>query len=141
MRAAAIAEPKAEKVEGPIVLDGQVLHSIEPARLDIIRSMEADGWVEEQLTRMLKPVEKCWQPADMLPDGADPDFLDKARRPLPCATERRPLRPRQLVLRGDCVSAVPVARADVHCCWTLRDAEVEADPGRTALPVHRVKCA
>jgi acyl-[acyl-carrier-protein] desaturase len=32
-----------------------------------------------QVTPLLKPVEKCWQPADLLPESSDPDFLDKVR--------------------------------------------------------------
>lgn len=74
----AVASPEiVQPKEGPIILDGQVLHSIEPHRLEIVQSMEKDGWVERELTKMLKPVEKSWQPADYLPDGADPDFIDK----------------------------------------------------------------
>lgn len=34
---------------GPIIVNGQVLHSIEPHRLDIINSMEKDGWVEREV--------------------------------------------------------------------------------------------
>ncbi len=30
-----------------------------------------------QVLPVLKPVDKCWQPADFLPDSSDPDFLDK----------------------------------------------------------------
>lgn len=73
----AVAAPDTKPAEGPIILDGLVLHSIEPHRLDIVRSMEHDGWVENNLSKMLKPVEKSWQPADYLPDAADPDFIDK----------------------------------------------------------------
>lgn len=75
--AAAPAAPESPAKEGPIILDGQVLHSIEPHRLDIIKSMEQDGWVEKELTKMLKPVEKSWQPADYLPDPASDTFLDE----------------------------------------------------------------
>ncbi len=32
-----------------------------------------------QVVPLLKPVEKCWQPADFLPPSEDPDFLDKVR--------------------------------------------------------------
>jgi acyl-[acyl-carrier-protein] desaturase len=67
-------------------LDGQVLHSITPQRLEIVKSMEQDGWVERELTKMLKPVEKSWQPADYLPDGANPDFIDQVWRPRFSAT-------------------------------------------------------
>lgn len=73
--AAAAAEAPAK--EGPIILDGQVLHSIEPHRLDIVNSMEKDGWVERELMKMLKPVESSWQPADHLPDPASDTFLDE----------------------------------------------------------------
>ncbi len=31
---------------------------------------------------LLKPVDKCWQPADFLPASEDPDFLDKVSLPL-----------------------------------------------------------
>lgn len=30
-----------------------------------------------QVMPLLKPVDKCWQPADFLPASEDPDFLDK----------------------------------------------------------------
>jgi acyl-[acyl-carrier-protein] desaturase len=42
-----------------------------------------------QVMPLLKPVDKCWQPADYLPASEDPDFLDKvgtrqqAGRPVP----------------------------------------------------------
>lgn len=77
--AAAAAEAPAK--EGPIILDGQVLHSIEPHRLDVINSMEKDGWVERTLMKMLKPVESSWQPADHLPDPASDTFLDEVHAP------------------------------------------------------------
>eukprot|EP00892_Ulva_mutabilis_P009159 jgi/Ulvmu1/6615/UM003_0252.1 len=73
----AAAAAEAPATEGPIILDGQVLHSIEPHRLDIIHSMEKDGWVDRELSKMLKPVENSWQPADYLPDPASDTFLDE----------------------------------------------------------------
>ena len=36
----------------------------------------------QQVQPLLKPVDKCWQPADFLPDSSDPDFMDKVRRRL-----------------------------------------------------------
>lgn len=71
------AQPSTSNGSGPVIINGQILHSIEPARLDVINSLEREGWVERELMKMLKPVQKSWQPADYLPDGADPDFLDK----------------------------------------------------------------
>jgi hypothetical protein len=79
-RAATVNSPR-PAAPGPIILNGQVLHSIEPHRLDVIHSMEQDGWVAQELTKLLKPVAKCWQPADLLPDGADDDFLDQVLLP------------------------------------------------------------
>ncbi|KAG2491318.1 hypothetical protein HYH03_010324 [Edaphochlamys debaryana] len=64
------------RAQGPIILNGQVLHSITEERLDVVRSLE-DGYLQEQVVPLLKPVDKCWQPADFLPQSQEPDFLDK----------------------------------------------------------------
>lgn len=76
---AAAAAPKAEHAplpyQGPIILNGQVAHSLTQERLEIIRSL--DNWAEDELMKLLKPVDKCWQPSDFLPDSSDPDFEDK----------------------------------------------------------------
>ncbi|KAG1672120.1 hypothetical protein FOA52_001707 [Chlamydomonas sp. UWO 241] len=64
-------------VVGPIILDGQVLHSITAERLDLVKSLAP--LVEEHVLPILKPVDKCWQPADFLPPPEDPDFLDRVR--------------------------------------------------------------
>ena len=64
----------AAATEGPIILDGQVLHSLTPARLEIVQSM--DDFAAEQVLPLLKPVDKCWQPQDFLPDPESPNFLD-----------------------------------------------------------------
>jgi hypothetical protein len=77
----AAVDSKKPAAQGPIIVNGQVLHSIEPRRLDVIHSLEKDGWVERELPQLLHPVDKCWQPADFLPDGADEDFVDKACSP------------------------------------------------------------
>eukprot|EP00889_Picochlorum_renovo_P006768 jgi/Picre1/33798/NNA_001277.t1 len=60
--------------EGPILLDGQVVHSITPERLELIHSL--DDFAAEQVVPILKPVDKLWQPQDFLPDPESPDFLD-----------------------------------------------------------------
>lgn len=74
----ASATPYVFKAQGPIIMNGQVLHSITEERLDVVRSLE-DGYLQEQVMPLLKPVDKCWQPADFLPASEDPDFLDKVR--------------------------------------------------------------
>ena len=53
----------------------QVLHSVSAHQLELVNSME--GYVESEVLSKLKPVEKCWQPADFLPEGNDPDYVDK----------------------------------------------------------------
>jgi len=75
---AVVAEPKpVSRTQGPIILNGQVLHSITAERLDVVHSMK--DYVQENIVPLLKPVDKCWQPADLLPKPEDPDFLDKVR--------------------------------------------------------------
>lgn len=143
---------------GPIVMNGQVLHSISAERLALVRSL--DNFVEEevsqpvlciwtvcwallplslatdlvpgrrqprvrcscavtcnfnlitsacprhdhqlarvsrdhattQVTPILKPVDKCWQPTDFLPPSEDADFLDKVRAGGSCAYAWAPQR-------------------------------------------------
>jgi len=60
-----------------IIMDGQVLHSITAERLDIVRSIS--DHIANNVQPLLKPVDKCWQPADFLPPSEDPDFVDKVR--------------------------------------------------------------
>ncbi|KIZ00474.1 acyl-carrier-protein desaturase [Monoraphidium neglectum] len=69
-----VAEPPSSKT-GPIILDGQVLHSITPERLALVSTL--GSFVENEVQPLLKPVEKCWQPADFLPPSEDPYFLDQ----------------------------------------------------------------
>ncbi|CAN4097625.1 unnamed protein product [Withania somnifera] len=46
-----------------------------PQKIEIFKSLE--GWAEENLLALLKPVEKCWQPQDFLPDPASDRFHDQ----------------------------------------------------------------
>ncbi len=71
---AVLAEAPARQTQGPIILNGQVLHSITQERLELIGGM--DDYVEQEIVPLLKPVDKCWQPADYLPAPESPDFLD-----------------------------------------------------------------
>jgi acyl-[acyl-carrier-protein] desaturase len=34
-----------------------------------------EQWAQSHIEPMLVPSSKCWQPADLLPDAASPDFL------------------------------------------------------------------
>ncbi|XP_006356734.1 stearoyl-[acyl-carrier-protein] 9-desaturase 1, chloroplastic-like [Solanum tuberosum] len=44
----------------------QVTHSMPPEKLEIFKSLEP--WVSENILPLRKPVEKCWQPIEFLPD-------------------------------------------------------------------------
>ncbi|KAL2645319.1 hypothetical protein R1flu_012906 [Riccia fluitans] len=73
--------PKADRqVSGiyvPKETHAQVTHSILPERLEVIKSL--DAWAEESLVPFLKPVEKCWQPQDYLPEPSSEGFYDEVK--------------------------------------------------------------
>ncbi|GFQ05084.1 acyl-[acyl-carrier-protein] desaturase chloroplastic [Phtheirospermum japonicum] len=48
-----------------------------PQKIEIFKSME--DWAENNLLVHLKPVEKCWQPHDFLPDPASDGFHDQVK--------------------------------------------------------------
>ncbi|XP_057960332.1 stearoyl-[acyl-carrier-protein] 9-desaturase, chloroplastic-like isoform X2 [Malania oleifera] len=55
----------------------QVTHSMPPQKIEIFKSME--DWAEKNILVHLKPVEKCWQPNDFLPDPASEGFYDQVK--------------------------------------------------------------
>ncbi|KAF3455170.1 hypothetical protein FNV43_RR05618 [Rhamnella rubrinervis] len=55
----------------------QVTHSMSPHKLEIFKSLE--NWAEDNILVHLKPVEKCWQPQDFLPDPESEGFYDQVR--------------------------------------------------------------
>lgn len=55
----------------------QVTHSMAPQKVEIFKSME--GWAEENILVHLKPVEKCWQPQDFLPDPKSEGFYEQVK--------------------------------------------------------------
>lgn len=55
----------------------QVTHSMPPQKIEIFKSME--NWAEQNILVHLKPVEKCWQPQDFLPDPASDGFHDQVK--------------------------------------------------------------
>ncbi|XVE84420.1 hypothetical protein DITRI_Ditri17bG0012700 [Diplodiscus trichospermus] len=61
----------------PREVQGQVTHSLPPHKIEIFKSLE--GWAERNILTLLKPVEKCWQPADFLPDPASEGFDDQVK--------------------------------------------------------------
>ena len=73
----AVAAPETRHHQGPVIVNGQVLHSATKEQLDVVANM--DKYAEEQVLPILKPTEKCWQPQDFLPDPESPDFADAVR--------------------------------------------------------------
>lgn len=73
------AEPVFSPADSPYIYtpDGQRVHSVHPLGAEVIQSLR--GWAETDLLKMLKPVEKCWQPQDLLPDPCSPDFFDEVQ--------------------------------------------------------------
>ncbi|KAG8655422.1 hypothetical protein MANES_04G050900v8 [Manihot esculenta] len=55
----------------------QVTHSLPPQKIEIFKSLE--GWAEKNLLNLLKPVEKCWQPQDFLPEPDSEGFYDQIK--------------------------------------------------------------
>uniref|UniRef100_A0A2N9EX63 Acyl-[acyl-carrier-protein] desaturase n=1 Tax=Fagus sylvatica TaxID=28930 RepID=A0A2N9EX63_FAGSY len=48
-----------------------------PEKVEIFKYME--DWASENILTLLKPVEKCWQPQDFLPDPASNGFLEQVK--------------------------------------------------------------
>jgi hypothetical protein len=101
VRPQAVAAPEAPAKASPIILHGQVLHSIEPARLELFNSMH--DFAAREVLPLLKPVDKCWQPQDFLPDPESPDFMDQV------STARG-----RVTASYGCVG---VGSRLVACCW------------------------
>ncbi|KAF8388612.1 hypothetical protein HHK36_027289 [Tetracentron sinense] len=58
-------------------LDVQVTHSMPPQKMEIFKSLE--DWVEKNILVQLKPVDKCWQPQDFLPDSTSGGFIERVQ--------------------------------------------------------------
>ncbi|KAE8663099.1 desaturase [Hibiscus syriacus] len=55
----------------------QVTHSMPPQNIEIFKSLE--DWAENNILTYLKPVEKCWQPHDFLPDPTSDGFYEQVK--------------------------------------------------------------
>ncbi|XVE80903.1 hypothetical protein DITRI_Ditri15bG0018600 [Diplodiscus trichospermus] len=76
--------PKSKEVEfkkpfmpPPKELQYQATHTMPPEKIEIFKSLE--GWAENNILIHLKPVEKCWQPKDFLPDSASEGFEEQVK--------------------------------------------------------------
>ncbi|XP_042381306.1 stearoyl-[acyl-carrier-protein] 9-desaturase, chloroplastic-like isoform X1 [Zingiber officinale] len=63
------------KTFAPRDLHIQVTHSLPPQKIEIFKSLE--DWAESNILVHLKPVEKCWQPQDFLPDPSSEGFYEE----------------------------------------------------------------
>ncbi|XP_023536832.1 acyl-[acyl-carrier-protein] desaturase, chloroplastic-like [Cucurbita pepo subsp. pepo] len=52
----------------------QVTHSMPPHKIEMFKCLE--DWAAENILVYLKPVERCWQPLDFLPDPASEGFQE-----------------------------------------------------------------
>ncbi|XP_074310642.1 stearoyl-[acyl-carrier-protein] 9-desaturase, chloroplastic-like [Silene latifolia] len=55
----------------------QKTHTMPPQKIEIFKSL--DKWAEQNLLTLLKPVEKCWQPQDFLPDPSSDGFEEQVK--------------------------------------------------------------
>lgn len=103
----------------------QVTHSMPPQKIEIFKSIE--GWAEQNILVHLKPVEKCWQPQDFLPDPASDGFEDQVKE----LRERAKEIPDEyfVVLVGDMVTeeALPTYQTMLNTLDGVRD-ETGASP-------------
>ncbi|XP_021774823.1 stearoyl-[acyl-carrier-protein] 9-desaturase, chloroplastic-like isoform X2 [Chenopodium quinoa] len=73
---------KAENLKKPYstkcrTMHDQVTHSMPPEKIEIFNSLE--NWASENVLVYLKPVEKCWQPQDFLPDPNSDGFYEQIK--------------------------------------------------------------
>ncbi|KAL0444010.1 UNVERIFIED_CONTAM: Stearoyl-[acyl-carrier-protein] 9-desaturase 6, chloroplastic [Sesamum latifolium] len=57
----------------------RITHPMPPEKLEVFKSLES--WASNYVLPLLKPVNKCWQPNEFLPDPTQPtdDFMDEVR--------------------------------------------------------------
>ncbi|XP_010672439.2 stearoyl-[acyl-carrier-protein] 9-desaturase, chloroplastic [Beta vulgaris subsp. vulgaris] len=108
----------------------QVTHSMPPEKIEIFKSLES--WAEQDLLVHLKPVEKCWQPQDFLPDPASESFYDEVKE----LRERAKEIPDDLyvVLVGDMITeeALPTYQTMINTLDGVKD-ETGASPTPWAI--------
>ncbi|XP_052173957.1 stearoyl-[acyl-carrier-protein] 9-desaturase, chloroplastic [Diospyros lotus] len=108
----------------------QVTHSMPPQKIEIFKNLE--DWAEQNILVHLKPVEKCWQPQDFLPDPASEGFHDQVKE----LRERAKEIPDDyfVVLVGDMITeeALPTYQTMLNTLDGVRD-ETGASPTSWAI--------
>eukprot|EP01025_Chloroclados_australasicus_P036036 TRINITY_DN36663_c1_g1_i1.p1 TRINITY_DN36663_c1_g1~~TRINITY_DN36663_c1_g1_i1.p1 ORF type:complete len:397 (+),score=57.24 TRINITY_DN36663_c1_g1_i1:225-1415(+) len=120
-----VCRAAAVQVEGPTIVNQEVLSDERAHRLEVFTSM--DDFVRENILTILKPVEDCWQPADLLPDPASEDFIDQVKE----LRERSAQLPDDylVVLAGDMITeeALPTYMAQLNTLDGVRDETASSD--------------
>ncbi|KAH6791760.1 Plant stearoyl-acyl-carrier-protein desaturase family protein [Perilla frutescens var. hirtella] len=105
----------------------QTYQPLRPDKVEVFKSLES--WASEHVVSLLKPVERCWQPSEFLPDATRPDndFVDEVR----ALRERTNGLPDDyfVVLVGDMVTeeALPTYQSALNSLVGVRD-ETGASP-------------
>ncbi|XP_047330383.1 stearoyl-[acyl-carrier-protein] 9-desaturase, chloroplastic [Impatiens glandulifera] len=119
-----------KKPFSPRELHVQVTHSMTPQKIEMFKELE--DWAEENILIHLKPVEKCWQPQDFLPDPASDGFHDQVKE----LRERAKELPDDyfVVLVGDMITeeALPTYQTMLNTLDGVRD-ETGASPTSWAV--------
>ncbi|XP_031120924.1 stearoyl-[acyl-carrier-protein] 9-desaturase 6, chloroplastic-like [Ipomoea triloba] len=105
----------------PQPLRYQTTHSMPAEKVEIFKSLES--WASSSVLPLLKPVEKCWQPNEFLPDPSRPsdEFFDEVR----ALRERTSQLPDDyfVVLVGDMITedALPTYQTMINTLDGVRD--------------------
>lgn len=105
----------------PQPLRYQTTHSMPAEKVEIFKSLES--WASSSVLPLLKPVEKCWQPNEFLPDPSRPsdEFFDEVR----ALRERTSELPDDyfVVLVGDMITedALPTYQTMINTLDGVRD--------------------
>ncbi|KAG2663215.1 hypothetical protein I3760_16G017500 [Carya illinoinensis] len=69
----------APAVRPPALKHQKITHSMPPEKMEVFKSLE--NWASQSVLPLLKPVEQCWQPQNMVPDPTLPfeEFTDQVR--------------------------------------------------------------
>ena len=114
----------------PKELHFQATHTMPPQKIEIFKSLE--DWVEKDILIHLKPVEKCWQPKDFLPDPTSEGFDEQVKE----LRERAKELPDEyfVVLVGDMITeeALPTYQTMLNTLDGTRD-ETGASPSPWAV--------
>ncbi|KAL0444025.1 UNVERIFIED_CONTAM: Stearoyl-[acyl-carrier-protein] 9-desaturase 6, chloroplastic [Sesamum latifolium] len=99
----------------------RITHPMPPEKQEVFKSLES--WASNHLLPLLKPVNKCWQPTEFLPDPTQPtdDFMDEVR----ALRDRTVGLPDEyfVVLVGDMIieEALPTYQTTINACNGIRD--------------------